>query len=325
VANGTPAVSNVSGEKPLHDPWASRIGETAARFRRRYRLGLFVQMAYLFGQIVVVALGYWLVPRDPERTGPIVAVFVALEIAFFLLVVILSMRYRRRMVEAVAHKLGLANGTQVPEYAVTSTGRFDAWLAAYKRALALPDRQKDHVTSARSPQKRPSSVWWIHPIRFGDKVETMWLPRIGAVNAAALARAFRSVGLGALILGLTCVATISAGVIVSIIAASPVAGENTMMWGFLALGVGATIQVIGLRQCDRATIVIASRMRECDPHVTRAFARQALRSPAAFDRWLAQNPAAFPGVHSEPLPGGGLRHRLSALGGDAFTDGPCDK
>ena len=85
MANGTPAVSNVSGENPLDDPWASRIGETAARFRRRYRLGLFVQMAYLFGQIVVIALGYWLVPHDPDRTGPVVAVFVALEIAFFLL------------------------------------------------------------------------------------------------------------------------------------------------------------------------------------------------------------------------------------------------
>jgi hypothetical protein len=92
-----------------------------------------VQMVYLFGQIPVVSLGYLLVPRDPERTGPIVAVVVAFEIAFFLLVVILSGRYRKRMVSAALLERGMASGTRIPEYAITSTSRFDAWLAAYER------------------------------------------------------------------------------------------------------------------------------------------------------------------------------------------------
>jgi xanthosine utilization system XapX-like protein len=138
-------------------------------------------------------------------------------------------------------------------------------------------------------------MWWIHPYRFGHKIETAWSPRIGGVNASALSRAQSTVGLGVLIMGLDCVATISVGVIVSIAAGSPAIGESAMMWGFLGLGVGAILQLVGLRQRARTTDVVASRMHECDPHITHDFVRQVLRSPVAFDRWWAQHPESFSG------------------------------
>jgi hypothetical protein len=113
------------------DPWVERFGTEGARCRRRFRRA---EIALLIWS-AVLALVCLLGPHGgtADQRGDTYAILLEPLAVVVPFMVLLSARYRKRMMRAGLEHLGIGQGAAFPIGATTSTQAFDAWMSVYHR------------------------------------------------------------------------------------------------------------------------------------------------------------------------------------------------